>query len=439
MLRKFINVSDLPANTAEIDLHDNRITRIFLQKVNHTFPQLHRINLENNYLYQVNGTSVLNQFQSITNLGLRGNLLVTISFKEANSENLQVLDIGKNQIENIGNKSFAECHQLSYLYLDDNKIEGIDEDAFTGLTNLKYLYLQSNQIKLLKSSWLKSLTRLERLQLENNKITQFLTENDFEWPKTFYELNLKRNNLKVMPVLPNMPNGRSDWLVDMRNNPVYCGCRNPHYRSSNFGEYPLCNLKAVCTSPEDMHEAIVELEVMTQKKKCDQTFAISLWKKYAEKPDCLIPEIQEFYFNETNGEHIVTCEVNSFPVARVEIVQTNPENVLAFSDSMHTVSNMTENGWVRCQANSVLGRVTKDLFVQGNNMPLVTVSQDVKRAENMQYNVSHCVRGDVSKLNYIGFAVSSLSILICVLISGACCLLKMPKISLSAICFMLFS
>ena len=417
MLTQFINVSHLPEKTAEIDIHDNRISTLSLQKVKNEFTKLQRINLENNYLTQIYTASVLNQFPSITNLGLRGNLLVTISFEEANSENLQVLDLGKNQLEHIGNKSFANCYKLSYLYLDDNNIEVIDEEAFTGLVNLKYLYLQSNRIKLLKSSSLKSLVRLERLQLENNKITQFLMENYFEWPKTFYELNLKRNNLKVMPVLPNRPNGGSEWLVDIRNNPVYCGCRNARYSLAYLSECPLCNLKAVCTSPEDMHGASVELEVMTQRNKCGEAFAKSFWKMYATKPDCLLPEIKRFYFNETNGEQILTCQVDSFPLATVQILQMSPERVLATSDSMYTVVNLSADGLMRCQAKSKLGWVTKDLFVEGNHVALVNVTPGLEKDEHMQSNVSQYAGNDISKLNYFGFVVSFMSMLIFLLIT----------------------
>ena len=418
-LTQFINVSHLPEKTAEIDLHDNQISRISIRKVKAKFSKLQRVNLEKNYLTEFDIASILNQFQSVTNMGLRDNILTRISFQMVKSENnLEVLDIGKNQIEYIGDNSFLKGHKLSYLYLDENKIDRIDEEGFNGLINLKYLYLQSNHLKILKSSWLKPLVRLERLQLENNKIAHLLME-EFEWPKTLYELNLKRNILKLMPILPDRPYGASEWLVDMRNNPVYCGCKNPRYSFSYLSEYPLCNLKAVCTSPEDMHEASVRVpfEVLTE---CNQALNDSLWKMYAEKHDCIIPEIKAFFFNESDEQVLLTCQVDSYPLAKVEIIQEDPERILDSSYSKHTAVNVTDAGWVRCKATNILGETSARLFVPETNVPLIETTPALTTAtvvtESLCVKEKLHVKANLHHLKHVGYTVAAVSMLVCLII-----------------------
>ena len=112
-----------------------------------------------------------------------------------------MINLGNNVLQSISDVSFRGLIHLQYLYLDNNRIHSIHERAFTSLKSLKRLWLQFNQLRIVQSVWFNNLKSIESLQLGDNKITEFLSEGEFEWPPSLYELKLNRNSLKILPPL----------------------------------------------------------------------------------------------------------------------------------------------------------------------------------------------------------------------------------------------
>ena len=74
---------------------------------------------------------------------------------------LEILNLGGNQLTEIHNKAFAKLINLRELHLDNNLLASIPIDAFKPLTNLQQLFLggPGNSIHTIEDDSFRYLTR----------------------------------------------------------------------------------------------------------------------------------------------------------------------------------------------------------------------------------------------------------------------------------------
>ena len=83
---------------------------------------------------------------------------------------LNLIDLGSNQIEELPNGLFKNNVNLEEIVLYENKLKFIGSTLFDGLTKLKEIDLNRNQIEELPNGLFKTNVNLETIFLWNNKL-----------------------------------------------------------------------------------------------------------------------------------------------------------------------------------------------------------------------------------------------------------------------------
>ena len=146
----------------------------------------HRVVLSTNKLTLTPKISRYPQFQLVSHLNLWDNQITNIS-KENIPRNVQELDLGRNQIENV--PSFAEFLHLRKLSLGQNKITVLSKDCIP--PNVEILDLNGNKGLILPE--LSEHKKLRELYLMDCALTDFREEH---CSYNLRVLFLDRNNLK---------------------------------------------------------------------------------------------------------------------------------------------------------------------------------------------------------------------------------------------------
>ncbi len=105
-------------------------------------PSVQYIDLSHNEIVIIDSDA----FVSLTTLellNLEGNKLTGIKLR---NKSLTTLNLRKNQILKLSDKSFEELPNLNKVDLSVNAIQSISDYAFVGLSNLQFLQLGSNEI-----------------------------------------------------------------------------------------------------------------------------------------------------------------------------------------------------------------------------------------------------------------------------------------------------
>ncbi|CAB4412742.1 unnamed protein product [Rhizophagus irregularis] len=174
---------------SKIDLSTKNIES--LNHLSELLPKLKELNLNNNLLRYLTGTSA-----SLTTLQVRGNRLTSLT-SFAHLPNLEYLDISQNRIETL-----TDLHRLEHLrevFADDNLIACCYN--VLRVPGLVKLSLRKNKLKSVDFESC-DLRRLELLDLSENKIE--LIEN-VERLIALKALNLDHNLLRSFSVTTNMP------------------------------------------------------------------------------------------------------------------------------------------------------------------------------------------------------------------------------------------
>jgi len=108
--------------------------------------------------------------------------------------NLQILEIVKNQIEEIEINSFGILSKLKKLNLDSNRIKLIQNEFLFGCTELEFLYLYQNNIKNINTIPFNTLDSLKRLFIFSNRIT-LIKFGNFVHLQNLVELKLDKNEI----------------------------------------------------------------------------------------------------------------------------------------------------------------------------------------------------------------------------------------------------
>jgi Leucine-rich repeat (LRR) protein len=139
---------------------------------------------KNNIYLNSNGV-----FSSLKRLRLSENQLRNISeiFPKP-FENLNVLDIRRNKLDMILNKSFQNLKNLNQIELASNQLKSIAK-LFTNLSNLIDLNLEYNQIKNFTDEDLFGLTNLQTLKVGKNSFITNISKDSFQSLKSVEIIN----------------------------------------------------------------------------------------------------------------------------------------------------------------------------------------------------------------------------------------------------------
>lgn len=162
-------------------------------------PSLKKLHLDSNRLDNIFVHKVIDDPSSLETLWLHNNSLrLVTNYMLKGLKNLQILNLGFNNIETIEDGTFQQTPKLQTLVLTNNRIKDIDGGVFPrqGLTDLKILYLDNNELMFLSTSFFFRLNGLEKITLVGNPwlcpclniITRILYDNKIK-EKCQYEYN----------------------------------------------------------------------------------------------------------------------------------------------------------------------------------------------------------------------------------------------------------
>ena len=413
-------LSRFPPRTVNINLEGNMITSINTEDES-VLKVLVSLNLDDNYIKTINFGELLVHFPKLKNLGVKHNLIQSISSRTGiGSTFLVMVNLGYNLISSINEGAFQGLTRLTYLHLNHNKISVIDKAGFEGLSSLKHLWLESNQLSYVDSSWFNHTKEIESLQLSDNRISQFYSEDRFQWPPSLYELNLSRNAMTLLPALPQDPklhlNGRSEeWKVNLMKNPLYCGCRSKGYNYSYIQSLPVCSIKLMCTEPRNMADLSI-----SNGDHCIETRMKSFWKEYSNIKACQPPKITKLEVEGTGINKEIVCEAKVNENTTMILLDLDNKDVIKkinntfdFVDVLQINTTLIKEGWIRCHVDSIQGQDYRDLFVY---KPIA----------------AHCIQGNITNTVYLnrdpsvmsstvtilGIITASVSLFIFTIISG---------------------
>ncbi|GFR26722.1 carboxypeptidase N subunit 2 [Trichonephila clavata] len=204
------------SNLKIIDLSENNLTslspEIFEESRN-----LKKVLLQRNRL---NSTKGIFKNSNIQEINIRDNRLKSIDDAFKFELELEVLDLGKNPLKQIGPKAFDwKVRQLKTLILDQcelfslpsmvfqyltklekldlshNKLETISPEIFQALRNLREINLSGNEIRILGDLFTKN-SRLERIDLSENFIKS--CDSIFYGLQNLKSIDLSANQLEVI-------------------------------------------------------------------------------------------------------------------------------------------------------------------------------------------------------------------------------------------------
>ncbi|CAG5122431.1 unnamed protein product [Candidula unifasciata] len=173
--------------------NDNLLTNI-PPWLDQSLPNLHHLNLANNYISQFHQSPFQNLHQlevldisnnSLTNLGeslfLGSSNILRLDMSKnkvstfsrglvANLSALQQLDISGMDLDDKVWLEISELRQLVHLNMSHNQLTGISTYVMSQLTRLKYCYLDNNRISSIPASAFSSQIHMDTLDLSFNKI-----------------------------------------------------------------------------------------------------------------------------------------------------------------------------------------------------------------------------------------------------------------------------
>ena len=333
----FPKFEDIPRKTRHVKLPGNEISKI--PALNGTFG-LHLVSvleLNDNLFQEVNGTRIAMAFPGLATLDLRS-----------------------NKLKEIKAYYFKRLTNLAVLYLDGNLIQTLFQGSFGDLISLQKLYMSHNKISTIYIDLFASLVSLDLIDMSHNEISKCVPT-EGQWPPSLSYLDLSHNKLKIFPSLPRKLANSTDW-VDLRSNPLYCGCIHDTLRNLPV---PSCNIQFDCRKPERVstHSTCSNNDTVR-----DETSIIL--KHLAEMPTCQAPNITTF-IHETNERNIFDCTATGFPIPNIFLVDSNHTKVTFDPSERYISSNKTriiyagfrKKDYV-CVAENVAGKITKKPFLK---------------------------------------------------------------------------
>uniref|UniRef100_W5LTI9 SLIT and NTRK like family member 1 n=1 Tax=Astyanax mexicanus TaxID=7994 RepID=W5LTI9_ASTMX len=156
-------------------------------------------------------------------LNLRDNNIHTIRRLQFRGfANLNLLDLGGNNIKVIENGTFQNLSELRWLYMDKNYLDTLMADMFVGLQNLEYLSLEYNDIQLIVAGTFSPMPNLRVLFLNNNLLKSLPV--DVFVGVSLSKISLHNNYFTYLPVAGVLEQLSSVIQIDLHGNPWDCSC-----------------------------------------------------------------------------------------------------------------------------------------------------------------------------------------------------------------------
>ena len=175
---------------------------------------LNQLILESNEISNIH-PSAFDNLTNLVDLSLNDNKLNTIPESIKKLNNLQALDLGKNQIESISGDSFKGLEQVTGLRLTDNQITTITKGAFEPLKSVHVLNLATNKIRHIDQSAFLSNEKLRAIRLDCNSLEDISSV--FTSLSSLVLLNVSNNNIKWFD-FSHLPQSL-EWM-DIHNNSI---------------------------------------------------------------------------------------------------------------------------------------------------------------------------------------------------------------------------
>lgn len=134
-------------------------------------PNTHTLRLQSNLLAELD-TAVLNGLPNLTDLDLSQNRFsrVRTITQSSSLPSLLSLHLEENHLSHLPEASFSSVPTLQELFLSHNNLHSIAPGAFTGLDSLLRLHINNNRLKTVDPRWFRALPRLEVLMLGGNPV-----------------------------------------------------------------------------------------------------------------------------------------------------------------------------------------------------------------------------------------------------------------------------
>ncbi|XP_028260735.1 leucine-rich repeat neuronal protein 2-like [Parambassis ranga] len=153
-------------------------------------PNTHTLRLQSNLL-SVLDTAVLHGLPNLTDLDLSQNRFSRVRTITQRSPlpSLLSLHLEENHLSHLPHSSFSSLPTLQELFLSHNNLHSIAPGAFTGLDSLLRLHINNNRLTNVDPRWFRALPRLEVLMLGGNPV-EALPERGFMALKSLRSLVL---------------------------------------------------------------------------------------------------------------------------------------------------------------------------------------------------------------------------------------------------------
>uniref|UniRef100_A0A3B3TTI4 Leucine rich repeat neuronal 2 n=1 Tax=Poecilia latipinna TaxID=48699 RepID=A0A3B3TTI4_9TELE len=184
-------------NLTDLDLSQNRFSRVRMITQSSSLPSLLSIHLEENHLSHLPEAS-FSSLPALQELFLSHNNLHSIAPGAFNGlDSLRRLHINNNRLTTIDPQWFRALPQLEVLMLGGNPVEALPERGFVALTSLRSLVLGGMGLRSLAEKALEGLEELESLSFYDNHLTKVPRQALKRVPGLKF-LDLNKNRIKLI-------------------------------------------------------------------------------------------------------------------------------------------------------------------------------------------------------------------------------------------------
>ncbi|CAK6955772.1 leucine-rich repeat neuronal protein 2-like [Scomber scombrus] len=150
----------------------------------------HTLRLQSNLMSELD-TAVLHGLPNLTDLDLSQNRFsrVRTIIQSSSLPSLLSLHLEENHLSHLPDASFSSLPALQELFLSHNNLHSVAPGAFTGLDSLLRLHINNNRLTTIDPQWFMALPRLEVLMLGGNPV-EALPERGFLALKSLQSLVL---------------------------------------------------------------------------------------------------------------------------------------------------------------------------------------------------------------------------------------------------------
>ncbi|XP_036396515.1 SLIT and NTRK-like protein 1 [Megalops cyprinoides] len=188
---------------------------------------------------------------NVHELNLRDNNIHTVKKNHfVGHQNLNLLDLGGNNIKLIENSTFQNLTRLRWLYIDKNYLDTLTMEMFIGLQSLEYLSLEYNDIQLVMAGTFNPMPSLRVLFLNNNLLKSLPV--DVFLGVSLSRISLHNNYFTFLPVTGVLDQLMSIIQIDLHGNPWDCTCNIVPFKQWTeklASDVIVSDLK--CESPEE--------------------------------------------------------------------------------------------------------------------------------------------------------------------------------------------